>query len=317
MPGTLEEIMHGSGGGAGVPERKAGGYQLVAVELKPTLVRLAAQPIPGVTGSQTVFLEVGVGPAGVYKALNFAKTAGSDEGRKRMFDEAYEATARAFGRLIGLAGKADATTALKGVKADSENPVRVAQEFSALKGPDGKVSFSSIDAYLVSSPATSSNPSAKAIFQQLAQDFHRAFRLGALGEQIGQLPGASVPDAPEVTDRFFNFTRLAQLTARLIVDPNVRLLVDPNFRYLIDPNMRTLIDPTELTALLGWMGQAQAADAANDAALRQKVLTAYTDALNSGNARQFQWGIRGPMDANVYLPFEDADALSTVASAMK
>jgi Tfp pilus assembly protein PilE len=314
MPTNLDEILQGSGS---LIERKAGGYDIVAVELKPALVRLAAQPIPGVTGSQTGFLEVGIGPAGVYKALNFAKTAGADEARNRMFDEAHEAVARAFGRLVGLASKSDAASALKGVKADAENPARIGQEFNAMKGADGKVSFGSMEAYLTSSPATTSNPSAKAIFQQLAQDFHRTFRLGALGEQFGQLPGASVPPVVEITDRFFNFTRLAQLTAKMLVDPNIRLVVDPNFRYVIDPNIRTIIDPNVLNGLLGYIGHAQASEAANDVAGQQKALATYVDLLSSSSARQFQWGVVGPADKNPYMPFQDAEALRAVATAMK
>ena len=299
FPASLEEIVR-TPGGALLPDsstdRKAG-FQFVPVELKPDHVRLVAEPIPGVTGGKTAFLDAGVNAGGAYFAINFAKSAGADQNRKRMLDEASAAGARAFGRLLALDPSSD-STALKNARPESESQARQQQVFSALRGPDGKVRFSSILDYMTSSPATTSNPSAKAIFQELAQDFHRTFQLGALGEQVATWPGLTSLPIVQSNDRFLNFSRLSSLTS---------LLCDP-------PELRT--------ELLGLVAQASAAALNGDLPAVQKAMAAYRAKLDAADLFSFSWGMSGAgggggAGVDAHVPFRNSEALGYVAGAMQ
>ncbi|MGH9719507.1 MAG: type II secretion system protein [Bryobacteraceae bacterium] len=291
FPASLEEAMPASFGIT--PADRKAGYQLAAVELSPNRVRLAAEPIPGVTGSMTGMLEVGVSSGRAYTALNFTKTPGADEGRRQMFDETFASAARAIGRLVGLVSSTDQAAALKRIKEESENPLRQGQVFNSVRNRDGKVTFASIIDHLAEPVATTSNPSAKAILSEVAQDFHRSLRLGALGEQVNLLPGISTVPVVPTTDRLLTFPRLKQLTEMLIDQPVLE------------------------AALLQFVADAEAADARGDDNARQKALAGYIGKLADDQVRHFSWGESGGSGANLFAPFQSGETLIPLATALQ
>ena len=289
MAGSLQEAllaaeMAGSGD-------QISGYRLNLIEARQNLLRITAEPIPGVTGSETALLQIGITPSGAAYALNFTRTPGADAGRQRMLDEATEACARAFGRLASLLPAVQTESALKQVRSEAANTVRQQQTLDALRGNTGAVNFNSILEHLTTAPATTSSPSMKSIFTAVAQDFHRSLRLGALGENPALLGGITSLPAVQTTDRLLNFTRLAQLTKSLVEVPELQ------------------------SALLAHVQAATLADSRGDLAARNKAMATYRGALTNEAERAFSWGMQGR--AANSPDFRAMETLTPLAGAMQ
>ena len=267
------------------------GFRLSAVEMSAQRLRIVSEPIAGVTGSQTGFLEVTAGPAGLSSRVNFAPTPGSDEGRKKMLSGVSAAVAQQFGRLAGWALQdfhfrlQDFHRLMSGAKSETDSSLRQQQVFQTVRGVDGRLSFASLDNWA----RTDSSPF-RPLYEAMWKDVASALQLGAQGEDVKSLPGLSSLPAVQHSDRLLNFAVVTDLTSQFIPDGGLR------------------------SRLLNFANTAAAAEKAGDMYARKAALDSYTGELLDAKARSFQ---TGGLSAISSAPFHRADALNAIAEAMK
>ena len=96
FPSSFAEVLEAArmpAGGA------SDGYRFAASTLEPHAVVVHAEPVPGVTGSDTGLLQVTTAGTSPQTRIDFFPTPGAAEGRSRMFAEVLRVGAEAANRL--------------------------------------------------------------------------------------------------------------------------------------------------------------------------------------------------------------------------
>jgi len=190
------------------------GYRFVAQQMQPKKVRLLAEPVAGVTGSQTGVLEINSTSRGIFAEINFVPTAGADEGRRRLLADVREECAKALGRMVQLALPAVQKSALEQSQLNLKNPITLRQSFDVLKNAESNIT-------LLSTQQWTTRVGESSLWTGLA----RAMQLGAYGEDWDSLPGVSerpLNFSNTAADHLLNFSHVAELTTRWISDSERR-----------------------------------------------------------------------------------------------
>jgi hypothetical protein len=232
------------------------GYKWTLLDGSPHHWRLAADPIPGVTGSETGFLELGFTNNVPFTRLDFVPTPGSDAGRSNMLDMAFSHGASAFSSLAGLLPFIEQTNLFRMIRPNLAMQGTSQTAFHALAAADGSVTLSSIGDHLTSN-ASFGDGSVRVAMQAFWNALTSDLQLGARHENwrftggINALPAVQQP-------QLFSFDGLSRLTGLYVSD---------------DRLLRTLLTDLKL---------AKMAQDHRDPKEMQKFLNAFISAVNGG-----------------------------------
>jgi prepilin-type N-terminal cleavage/methylation domain-containing protein/prepilin-type processing-associated H-X9-DG protein len=184
------------------------GYWFSLASTSADAVVILAEPVPGVTGSETGQLRTSASGT----EISFFPTPGAAEGRRRMFSRILQAGADTITRLRGLL--------------PSIGDERLALETAlALRNPDPSVevtvrALSDTRGFTLSSFRNGSNfvfadGSVRTLFTQFADDVLTAMQVGAHGERWTELSGVS--PIVEPTKAIFNLADLQTLTHEYVL----------------------------------------------------------------------------------------------------
>ena len=218
---------------AGFPEDGAkDGYRYVPSRLllaedlpreAPDSLVVLAEPIPGVTGSESALLHV-TGDARSDSVVFFA-TPGAGEGRSQMFRFVLDLGARAVNQLTAL---------LPFIEQDNLH----AETLPFLRQPDSRVgaellnlsaggTFSLGSFHTGGANFVFGDGSVRSIFQGFVTDTLAALRVGANNEDWTKLPGVLL--TTESSTAIFNFADLVELTGLYVRDDKQK---GASIRYL-------------------------------------------------------------------------------------
>jgi prepilin-type N-terminal cleavage/methylation domain-containing protein len=217
FPDSLEGIL----AAADIPGPTKDGFKLVALVITPERVTLVAEPLPGVTGSETGVLDVALGERGPTTRVSFYGTPNAGEGRARMFNAVLRHGSEAFSCLMGLLPIIE-----------QENARRSVLDFLAAPSPDVGVSLRTLAAddgtftlasFQRGAPFLMADGSVRFAFEAFARDIAAAMHLGAYNEDWLQLPGVVLPEPGPIAPAIFNLTDLASLSREYVSDRKLRL----------------------------------------------------------------------------------------------
>lgn len=216
---------------AGLPEGgEMDGYKASSYQATRSGWRVAMDPVPGVTGSET-----GRATGDIYgrTRIDFVPTPGSDEGRARMFQEIRAHGAAGIAQLVGLLPYVEQDNLYRELLPYANSPRAATDAFAAVAGPDGTVTFASFDHGFtggVNVGAGSSHTggahflfgdgSVRFISASIGSNIWRSLQLGAYGEKVSDLPG--IPAVPKSNNQnvygMYSFPVLMNLTRHFVFD---------------------------------------------------------------------------------------------------
>jgi prepilin-type N-terminal cleavage/methylation domain-containing protein len=159
------------------------GMKYTLIQLK-NQTQLVAEPVPGVTGSDTGILTIMQTSAGPLTSIEFTPTAGADAGRKKMFDALATDVLHLTGWILPYIEQDNLYTSWPPSAALAQDT------FKRFSDRDG-FSFRSLQAQTQREPEGS-------ILRALWDVVQRDMQLGAYGEKWNQLPAVQkVPEKPE------------------------------------------------------------------------------------------------------------------------
>jgi prepilin-type N-terminal cleavage/methylation domain-containing protein len=213
FPTSMEAILAAAKFPAGGAK---GGYRFSLTSVEPHSAVILAEPVPGVTGSETGQLRV----SATQTEITFFPTPGVAEGRRRMFTGVLSAGAQAIARLRGLLPQVDddlvayeTAFALRRPDASVESAVR---SLSDSRGFSLR-SFASASA---SQDLGFGDRSVSELFKQFTGDVLAALQVGANDERWTELPGVS--PIVEPTSAVFNLGDLSTLTDHYVLGAEQR-----------------------------------------------------------------------------------------------
>jgi prepilin-type N-terminal cleavage/methylation domain-containing protein len=196
------------------PEGVKDGYKFVPIRITPNALSAAAEPVPGITGSETGHLDIDlIGPSPNVR-IWFVPTPGSDEGRSRILGNPLNDGALAIACFLDLLSSSDKESVYRQVRGLVESPATMEQVFRSLKGPDSAVSFLSIRDALVAFQDGALRGVLVSFWQALTSDM----QLGAFGENWMSLPGIRQVPTVQGGPHVFSYDALTVLTERYVLD---------------------------------------------------------------------------------------------------
>lgn len=283
FPATLTEALRS----ARFPENgELDGYLASSYEVDENGWRVAMNPAPGITGSETAYAS---GNASGGLNIDWAPTPGAEQGRARMLSNVLAHAATFAGQTIRLRiaatnnrGQlnrgADDEQFLKEIVPYIDNPGSLREAADFLKGPDGMVTFRSIGGwgasmYQYGDPSVSQSGGFWGALKH-------ALQLGVYGEKWEALPGirASDPMEGKYSRALFGYAALSALTSYFV--PNEAKAVQ----------LRSLLTAADTAAGQG------------DKAGTQTAIRRYTDAIAAGAS------VRPPLISPVGADTLDAGA---------
>lgn len=231
------------------------GYKITLADGSVDHWRVAADPIPGVTGSQTGFLEVGFVNKVPFTNITFFPTPWSDPRRAKMFALALDHGAATFARLTGLLPFIEQARLFPMIRPDLAIQGTAQGAFRSLAAADGSVTLASIGDHL--SNAQFGDGSVRVALQGFWNSLMCDLQLGAQGENWRSIGGINALPAVQ-GPQLFSFDGLMTLTGLHVLDEKL------------------------LDALQQDLKQAQMAQGRGDSKQVQKFLNDYIAAVNGG-----------------------------------
>jgi prepilin-type N-terminal cleavage/methylation domain-containing protein len=253
FPTSLSDVL--STQEAIAPDGTVDGYKLTLADGSVDHWRVAADPIPGVTGSQTGFLEVGFVNKVPFTNITFFPTPGSDVGRAKMLALAFDHGSATFARLTGLLPFIDQARLFPMILPDLAMQGTAQGAFRSLAAADGSVTLASIGDHL--SAGQFGDGSVRVALLAHWNTLMCDFQLGAQGENWRSIGGINALPAVQ-GPQLFSFEGLLTLTGMHVFDEKL------------------------LDALQQDLKQAQMAQGRGDTKQVQKFLNDYIAAINGG-----------------------------------
>jgi prepilin-type N-terminal cleavage/methylation domain-containing protein len=176
---------------------------------------LVMTPMPGVTGWESAHA---TGSTGGRMSVRWEPTPMAADGSVRMVSYLLRDSAIAMAQLLALATDQDQKRILEQLPSFIANPSTVAQVAADFQGPDGKISFASIENRLGGvTPADQVPNTPQAILRRLWEAVKQDMQLCVYGEKCMALPGVE-PQTPSGTvaytyDRIGNLVQVTQADA--------------------------------------------------------------------------------------------------------
>jgi prepilin-type N-terminal cleavage/methylation domain-containing protein len=244
FPSSLADLLEG----ATLPADGASdGYRFVVSSLQPQSLVILAEPVPGVTGSDTAVLRMTAGQTAPQTAIDFFPTPGAAEGRTRMLTRVLSAGAHAANQLTALLPFIEQENAYRATVPYLSKPDPTVESALGTLVDSRGFSFRSFHTGGVN--FVLGDGSVRPVVARFVKDVFAAMQVGVNNERWAELPGVSPLTAP--TRAIFNFRDLTTLTREHVADPKMR------------------------DALLGSLRLAQAASAAGDPQGASEQLAAY------------------------------------------
>jgi prepilin-type N-terminal cleavage/methylation domain-containing protein len=191
------------------------GYRFVASSLDDDSATILAEPIPGVTGSETGLLHVAKTVRGDVTDIRFFPTPGAAEGRNRMFAQIVSAGAQAVNQLTRLLPFADQDDVHQMTLAALRDPDPMVD--GVLRGlVDDAGRFSPASLLAGAEHFDFADGSVRRVFQNFVRDVAGAMQLGTNAENWRLLPAVQVTREP--TQAIFNLGDLSTLTRLYVLD---------------------------------------------------------------------------------------------------
>jgi prepilin-type N-terminal cleavage/methylation domain-containing protein len=205
FPSSMEAILAAAqwpGGGA------RDGYWFSAASIDSQSVLILAEPVPGVTGSETGQLRV----TSTGTEISFFPTPGAAEGRRRMFTRILRAGAETITRVRGLLPSLDderlaleTALSLRSTDPSLEPMVRALSDTRGF----------TLSSFRRGSAILLADGSVRSLFARFAEDVLSAMQVGAHGERWTDLPAVS--PIVEPTKAIFNLADLDTLTREYVL----------------------------------------------------------------------------------------------------
>ncbi len=208
-PSSLADILKLAGFSSDSAE---GGYKFVVLELTPNSLKLLAEPVPGVTGSESGLLESvrDTRAGGLVSNINFFPTPGAAEGRRRMFLSIYRSAGEAAAGLLQLLPYIEQDNLYGRLGPALQQPDEQAWFLLQTRFSQGR-SFSLQSIVQGFRNFEFGDGSVRKVFQGLAENLTCAMQLGVNNEEWFRVPGVPLSrqtPAPVL----FSFDGLESLT---------------------------------------------------------------------------------------------------------
>ena len=265
-----------------------GGYKWTLLEASADRWRLAADPIPGVTGSESGFFDMGFRGGQPFTNIQFVPTPGSDQNRTMMFGHAFSDGAAAFSHLVSLLPFIEQDNLFPMVLSNISMPGAAQGAFDAFQ-VQGNLTFASIGDQL-SNPTNRAfgDGSVRTALQAMWGSLMCDFQLGALHEDWRSLGGINTLPAIQ-SPQLFSFQGLSMLTSMHVFDDQLQR------KLQLDINLASMAashgDPKET----------------------QKFLNFYINAITDGTSNIILLSERGPGS----MPAINPSAAFTLTSIAK
>ena len=260
------------------PDGEAGGYKFLEWRLAEHTAAILAEPVPGVTGSESALLYTALQADGSFVTdIRFFPTPGAGEGRFRMFALLDRTAAEATASLVGLLPMADQQKALEQILPFLRQPAAPTQEvLKTLGDPNGEFSLASF--HTGGTNFLFGDGSVREVFRGFTENALEAMQVGAYNEDWMNLKAfVALPD-PAAHPGTFTYDALGRLVREYLIDPTVE-------QYL-----------------LGVLTQAEQAEDAGDLPRKEAWLTHFAEIMQK---------VRG-----TYLPAVQADAMGAIAKSL-
>ena len=209
--GRFPDSLGGVLAAAGLAHPAKDGFQFVAMSLAADGVRIAAEPVAGVTGSATGVLEVDRRAS----RITFVSTPDADKARTAMFLEVLRHGAEGISALTHLLPLAEQDDVRRSTLEFLSQPnPDVATVLRTLVGDDGLFSFKSYHAG--GANFLFGDGSVRGVFDGVTQNIMSAMRLGAYNEDWLTHRGVALPDVQTISPAVFNLEDLTSLTGAYV-----------------------------------------------------------------------------------------------------
>ncbi len=225
LPASLDDILVG---GTTTFDDARDGYKFVALRLTSTGVSILAEPVPGVTGSDSLVLDIDLVEGKLVESdIRSFPTPGADQMRHRMFALVDRAQIEAIGALLGLLPDIEQGNLAALLPAVLDRPGPDVEAALRSLSDDG-ATFSVRGLQAAASPAFCDGSvrvfcdgSIRPIFTRLVVDVLRAMQFGAYGEQSALLPAVQMPYGLAHPGAF-TFRGLSEGIEEVVVDKALR-----------------------------------------------------------------------------------------------
>jgi prepilin-type N-terminal cleavage/methylation domain-containing protein/prepilin-type processing-associated H-X9-DG protein len=218
FPTSLAEVLESA---QFPPDGAKDGYKFIATQLTPNAATILAEPVPGVTGSESGVLGASLVNRTPAFNIRFFPTPGAAEGRSRMFALVDRSAAEAITCLVGLLPFIEQENVYDMVLPFLRQPDRqVRSVLQNLTDSGGKFSFASFHSGGVN--FLFGDGSVRAIFRSFTENVSRAMQLGAYNEDWMQLPGDVMLPTDPAHSGIFSFHALEELTVEYVLDPRLQ-----------------------------------------------------------------------------------------------
>lgn len=217
FPPTLAEAMQA----AGFPANgEIDGFKASTYSADASSWSLAMNPAPGITGTETAHA-TGSRLGGL--SIEWRPTPEHEVGHLMSAGYIFRDGAVAIGKLMALpATAADRAELARQVLPFVSTPGTAAQVGAPMQGPDGKISFGTIDRALGGANFMLMDGSVRSIMISFWNAVKRDLQLGVYGEKWESLPGMDGVDLLiGGTAEVFSFSKLRSLTSQVVGDANV------------------------------------------------------------------------------------------------
>ncbi len=226
LPHSLEDILIG---GTTTFDDAEDGYKFVALRLTDKAVSLLAEPVPGITGTDSLVLDMTLTDGRlVASEIRSFPTPGAATNRQQMYKRIDRAQIEAVGALVGLLPYVEQDSLTARLLQMLANPDSDVDEAMRSLSDDGGTTFSVRGLQRAANPAFCDGSvkvfcdgSVRPIFTRFVQDVLRAMEIGAYGENGTNLPAVQVPGGLGHPGAF-TFTGLRQGVSALVVDKRLR-----------------------------------------------------------------------------------------------
>jgi prepilin-type N-terminal cleavage/methylation domain-containing protein len=307
LPSSIEELGDGSVRSA-FGERD--GARVLVHAADPNRLVVVAEPLAGVTGSETAVLEVrGVQDGTLVSSTRFIETPGAKEGRKAIDAALLRAGSQALAATLRTVPAEDRDQAFDVLRPSLEDPASRADVVASLTLAGGSVSPASLyaglsgfcDGSVLPDPGQlvgmcdgSVRPAAdQAVIRGLWSTIETTLRLGAYGETWPSLPSSPVDPGSALRPALVSFKSLTRLTEESVRSAELR------------------------SRLLLRVRAAEQADALGDTGGKEKELRAFASMLRRAlDAAIVSRGTSAGAPRTAPLSFAEAEALLTLAGTL-
>ena len=169
------------------------GYSFAVLESSSSRFVLVADPVAGLTGSESGRLEASVKGSVVNINIVFTPTPGADARRQKAFNNILVEGAKSFSDLVGILPYIEQENVYKTVRQYAGSPNATQDAYTRLRGKDLKVSLLSTAEYFNNS-ANFGDGSVRFIMQNFWNAVVRELQLGANDEKWQSHPGVNPSD---------------------------------------------------------------------------------------------------------------------------